>query len=106
MLCYRLCSDYIWYFTLYCLTETNKMDWVTKANCNTNIIGKTYEKPMKTLIKNDDTVPANISKHKFYYNWDEFKRYIPYDYPGNVESIEINVRKDKQDESWGNGLFI
>lgn len=32
---------------------------------------------------------------------------IPYDYnTGSIESIEINVSKDKQDESWGNGLFI
>lgn len=31
---------------------------------------------------------------------------IPYNFTGSVESIEINVSKDKQDESWGNGLFI
>lgn len=31
---------------------------------------------------------------------------IPYGYTGSIESIEINVGKDKQDESWGNGLFI
>lgn len=31
---------------------------------------------------------------------------IPYEHIGSIENIEINVRKDKQDESRGNGLFI